>query len=104
MEFIDKITGLISVVAYILIMVVSLWGGLWTALYAFSGASLQFAWAKKTNGFMGVILLAVCWVFAWPFMGVWAIAWRYRERSNFESKGLINRMVGRYTKGDDPRY
>ena len=104
MEFIGTIIGMIAVAPYFLVMAVVGWIVLWAILYAFSGASLQFAWAKKSNGFVGVIILAGCWIFAWPIMGAWAIAWRLKERANFENNSLIHRMLRRYSKGHDPRY
>jgi len=104
MEFFETIIAIIAVAAYFLVIAVVGWIVLWAISLAFSGASLQFAWAKKSNGFVGVIILAGCWIFAWPIMGAWAIAWRWKERANFENKSLIHRMLRRYSKGHDPRY
>ena len=104
MEFIGTIGAIIRIALYFLMYAVLIWLVLWAISYAFTGASLQFAWAKKSNGFVGVIILVGCWIIAWPIMGAWAIAWRWKERSNFESKSLIHRMLRRYSKGHDPRY
>ena len=49
------------------------------------GLALQLAWAKSSNGFVGVIVFIFSWLLIMPIMIIWALLWgACRSSDNLE--------------------
>ena len=56
--------------------------GLYLSLLVLEGVALQLAWAKSSNGFVGVIVFIFSWLMLMPVMLVWALIWGISSRLN----------------------